>query len=161
MDVSDDCVVTIAYELTDGEGVDIEAVAEEDGLSYLHGHGNIVPGLEDALHGLSVGEGFETTVEPDRGYGEHADELVSWVDRDAFPGDTEPEPGMAFQASRSDAEGGEAQQILFVTEVTDEQVKVDANHPLAGKTLNFEGSVIDVREATDEEIEAGRPAEAE
>ena len=156
MEISDDCVVTIAYKLTDGSGSEIEQVGEEEGLAYLHGYGNIVPGLEEELHGLSAGEGFEVTIPPEKAYGEHADELVSWVDRDSFPGDTEPQPGMAFKASRA---GGEGQEILFVTEVNEEQVKVDANHPLAGKTLTFEGSVVEIREATEEEQEAGRPLE--
>lgn len=160
MEISDDCVVTIRYSLSDGDGNVLEQVGE-DGLAYLHGHENIVPGLESELEGKEESDEFEVTLEPEEAYGEHMDELVSRVDRETFPEDEELEPGMVFQAVKSDIGGGdgEASQFLVIQKIVGDEVVVDANHPLAGKTLSFEGAVLGVREATDEESEAGRPLE--
>ena len=158
MEVADDHVVTISYTLTDTEsGNVLEQVGEDEGLPYLHGHDNIVPGLENELADKEPGDDFDVTVEPDEAYGERMEELVNEMDRDEFPEDQELEPGMVFQAVRSDVQGEEASQFLVIKKIVGDTVEVDANHPLAGKTLTFEGSVVDVREATDEELSQGHP----
>lgn len=156
MEASDDHVVSIRYTLRDADGNVLEEVGDE-GLEYLHGHENIVPGLEETLANKTEGDDFETTVPPEEGYGEHMDELVSRVGRDTFPEDQELEPGMVFQAVRDDVGGEDASQFLVVRKIIGEEVEVDANHPLAGKTLSFDGRVLGVREARDEELDAGRP----
>jgi FKBP-type peptidyl-prolyl cis-trans isomerase SlyD len=144
--------------LTDTDTGDVlEEVGEDEGLPYLHGHDNIVPGLENELEGKTPGDDFEVTVEPEEAYGERMEELVSKMDRDAFPEDQDLEPGMVFQAVKSDVEGDEASQLLMIKKIVGDEVEVDANHPLAGKTLQFDGSVVDVREATDQELEQGHP----
>ncbi len=120
-------------------------------LAYLHGHGNIVPGLEAALEGKGSGESFEITVPPDQGYGEHNESLVVQVDRGKFQGVDEIEPGMRFQAQTQDGT-----HILTVVDVEDESVTVDANHPLAGQNLNFDVTVVEVRDATEEERQEGK-----
>jgi FKBP-type peptidyl-prolyl cis-trans isomerase SlyD len=156
MDIADNRVVSMRYTLRDTNGNVLEEVGD-DGLEYLHGHGNIVPGLEETLEGESEGDTFDVTVPPEEAYGEHLDELVSRVDRDTFPEDKELEPGMVFQAVREDFGGEDASEFLVVRKIVGEEVEVDANHPLAGKTLSFDGEVLGVREARDEELEAGRP----
>lgn len=158
MEAEDDLVVRIQYQLFDGDGGLLEEV-DEEGLEYLHGHENIVPGLEEELEGLVEGDTFDVTVPPEEAYGEHMEELVSRVDRDTFPDDQELEPGMVFQATKDDAEGEEASQFLVVRKIVGKEVEVDANHPLAGKTLQFDGEILNVREASDDELDAGRPLE--
>lgn len=158
MDVADDRIVKISYSLEDVEtGDQLEQVGEDEGLEYLHGHENIVPGLEEELAGKEPGDAFEAEIPPEKGYGEHMEELVSKMDRDAFPDDQELEPGMVFQAVQGDSGGEQESQFLMVKKIVGDEVEVDANHPLAGKTLHFDGSVVDVREATDQELEQGHP----
>ncbi len=158
MEVADDCVVIISYVLKDADsGEVLEEVDDQEGLAYLHGHDNIVPGLEEALDSKEPGDDFEATIPPEKGYGERADELVSKMDRDAFPEDQDLEPGMVFQAVRSDTGGEKASQFLMVTKIAGDEVEVDANHPLAGKTLDFDGSIVDVRDAEEEELDQGHP----
>lgn len=159
MKIDDDRVATISYQLQNEEGEVLEQVDEEEGLTYLHGHENIVPGLEEELLGKEPGDDYEVTVPPDDGYGEHVEELVSKVPRDTFPEDVELEPGMVFQAVKDDVGGDEAEasEFLVVRKIVGDEIEVDANHPLAGETLQFEGEVMEVREASDDEIEMGRP----
>jgi len=158
MEVADDHVVTISYTLTDTESGDLlEQVGEDEGLPYLHGHDNIVPGLEEELVEKSPGDDFEVTIDPEDAYGERMEELVSRMDRDAFPEEQDLEPGMVFQAVRGDGGDEEASQFLMIKKIVGDEVEVDANHPLAGKTLTFEGAVVDVREAEDEELDQGHP----
>lgn len=158
MEVADDRVVTISYTLTDADTGDVlEEVDESEGLPYLHGHDNIVPGLEEELADNEPGDEFDVTIDPEQAYGERMEELVSKMDRDEFPEEQELEPGMIFQAVKADGEGDEASQFLMIRKIVGDEVEVDANHPLAGKTLTFEGSVVDVREAEDEELEQGHP----
>ena len=103
MEIADDCAVTILYTLTDADsGEVLEKVDEEPGLTYLHGHANIIPGLEKELEGKEVGDEFDVTVAPEEGYGERVEELVSEVERDAFPEDQELEPGMVFEAVKGE-----------------------------------------------------------
>ncbi|MFP4113802.1 MAG: FKBP-type peptidyl-prolyl cis-trans isomerase [Spirochaetota bacterium] len=150
MEVAHDRVVTIAYTLKDPNGNVIDSSENHGDLAYLHGHSNIVEGLEDALEGKDVGDTVETTVQPEKGYGERHDQLVFTVPRSSMP-DGDLEVGMQFAAQ--DKEGN--QQVVTLVDVDDEEVKLDANHPLAGQTLHFDVTVNDVREASGEELEHG------
>jgi FKBP-type peptidyl-prolyl cis-trans isomerase SlyD len=151
MVVANDTVVTIAYTLKDADGSIIDASGDGDALSYLHGHQNIVPGLESALSGKAVGDEVNAEVAPEEGYGERREDLVFSVPRDRMPADTELEPGMQFRA-----QGEEGQEmVVTLVEVGENEVQMDGNHPLAGQTLFFDVAVQDIREATAEEISHG------
>lgn len=150
MQATQDSVVSIHYVLRDTEGEIIDQSAEGQPLAYLHGHGNIVPGLEEAIEGASPGDEVKTTVEPDKAYGHHREDLIQKVSRDAFQGVDELAPGMSFRA-----ESNAGPMIVTVTQVEGDEVTVDGNHALAGQTLDFTVSVADVREASAGEIEHG------
>lgn len=151
MKVEKNKVVSINYTLTDDSGEVLDSSEGGEPLAYLHGQGNLIPGLETELEGKSEGDTFRTAIDPADGYGEYNDALIAEVPRDRFTGVDEINVGMEFQAQTSD--GGS--QIVRVTEVSDEAVKVDANHPLAGQTLHFDVTVAGVRDATEEELEHG------
>jgi FKBP-type peptidyl-prolyl cis-trans isomerase SlyD len=144
-------VVSIHYKVVDiasGETIDSSEGAEP--MTYLHGAQNIIPGLEKALDGKQVGDEFEVTVEAADAYGEYSEERIQKVPSEAFTGVENVEPGMAFTAQ---TEQGPVN--LIVTEVEENIVTVDANHPLAGKALAFSVKVETIREASQEEIEHG------
>ncbi|GEM90702.1 MULTISPECIES: peptidylprolyl isomerase [Oceanithermus] len=146
MNASKDKVVTIAYTLTvEGETVD------QGELAYIHGHQQIIPGLEKEIEGRAAGESFEVTVAPEEAYGERNEEGVQVVPRSAFPDDAKVEVGEQFYAQ--DDQGNPLP--LTVTKVEGEDVTVDFNHPLAGKTLNFAVEIKEVRDATPEELAHG------
>lgn len=149
MQISENTVVQIHYTLKNQSGEVLDSSQDAEPLTYLHGAGNIIPGLETALSGREQGEKVNVTVEPDEAYGAHREELVQQVGRDMFPVD-ELEPGMRFKA-----ETAEGPQILTVTKVEESDVTVDANHPLAGETLHFDVEVVEIREASSEEVEHG------
>ena len=151
MQIADEMAVLIHYKVANHEGELIDSSEGEEPLAYIHGAGSIVPGLEQALEGKSVGDKIEVTVSPEDGYGSHEPGKVQTVPRAAFETDTAIEPGMQFQAESE--EGDEV--IVTVTSVTDDEVTVDANHPLAGQTLRFEVEVVEVRPCTKEELEHG------
>ncbi len=150
MEISQGRVATIHYTLSDDDGQVLDRSSPQAPLSYLHGAGNIVPGLEHALDGKRVGDAIQADVAPEQGYGPHHPQLVQQLPRSAFPADTAIEPGAQFQAS---TEQGPVR--VTVTEVSPEHVTVDGNHPLAGRTLHFAAEVADVREATAEELNLG------
>ncbi len=150
MEVADQLVVRIHYTLTDDTGDVLDSSSEGEPLTYLHGSGNIIPGLERELSGKRAGDTLKVRVEPADGYGEHREELVQAVPKSAFEGIEQIEPGMRFEAS-----GPEGSQVVMVTEVSDDTVTVDANHALAGEVLVFDVEIVDVRAAEPEEIEHG------
>lgn len=151
MQVADKCVVSIHYTLTDDEGTELDSSSGQEAFAYLHGSQSIIPGLERALTGRGAGDELQVTIEPGEAYGEINPELIQRVPRDAFAGVTDLQPGMQFQAGQPD---GQPLNIT-VKEVGDEEVTIDANHPLAGRVLHFDVRVEAVREASDEEIEHG------
>jgi FKBP-type peptidyl-prolyl cis-trans isomerase SlyD len=155
MEISTGRVATIHYTLTDDDGQVIDKSRPEAPLSYLHGAGNIVPGLEQALAGKQVGDSLKADVAPEQGYGPRHDGLVQQVPRAAFPADATVERGSRFEAR---TERGPL--VVTVTEIGEEHVTVDGNHPLAGKTLHFAVEVAEVREATDDERQQGHVATA-
>ena len=142
-------VVAFHYTLTDDSGTALESTYGGEPKVYLHGAGNIVNGLERALLGKQPGDNFTAIIEPQDGYGERVPELVQTAPRALFEGQ-EIYVGMRFNA------GAGADAISFiVTAVNDQEVVVDGNHPLAGKTLSYDISVESVREATGEELAHG------
>lgn len=151
MRIAKDTVVSLRYELSDAHGTLLEKT--EDPISYLHGgYDGIFPAVEEMLHGKDVGAKCEVTMEPDEAFGEYEHELVRVEPRNLFP--QEMAIGMQFEGG---AEGADDDDYLLYTvvDVTDTEVTVDGNHPLAGKTLNFVGVVTGVRAATAEEVEHG------
>ena len=145
MQIAERTVVTIHYTLTDSKGTVLDSSEGPDSgepLSYVHGSGMIVPGLEEALLGKSEGDQVKVTVAPEGGYGPREDKLVEKLSRDEFP-EGDIEVGMHFRAH-----GPHGAKVLTVTAVDAETVTVDGNHPLAGVTLNFDVKVVGVREAT-------------
>ncbi|GAB4588931.1 FKBP-type peptidyl-prolyl cis-trans isomerase [Nocardia sp. IFM 10818] len=151
--IGTDKVVSIDYTLTDDAGEVLDTSAGEAPLLYLHGADNIVPGLERALDGKTTGDEVSVVVEPEDGYGDYVAELVSVVNRDMFEAIDELEVGMEFEAETPDGEG----QIVTVVEVDGDDVTIDGNHPLAGERLHFRVTVVDVRDATSDELAHGHP----
>jgi FKBP-type peptidyl-prolyl cis-trans isomerase SlyD len=149
--VGNGSVVSLDYELHLGDGRVVDASTPDTPLAYIHGEGQIVPGLERALEGLSPGDARQVVVEPQEGYGEHDARGIQEVPRDAFPAGFELQVGMELAAQSEDGE-----TVPFVVrEVKPESVIIDMNHPLAGKTLHFAVKVREVRAATAEELEHG------
>ena len=151
MSIKDNSAVSFHYSLTDDEGQQLDSSAGKEPLAYLHGAGNIIPGLENALTGKAVGDSMSVAVSAAEGYGEVQQELIQDVPRTSFQGVEQIEVGMQFEAQTG--QGGTVP--VTVTAVTDETVTVDGNHPLAGKNLNFDVSIEAVRDATAEELEHG------
>ena len=150
MKITENSVVSFHYTLTDKDGKVIDSSAGNEPLTYLHGQGQIVPGLENTLAGKVVGDKLDVNVSAEEGYGEHQDFMVQQVPRDAFQGVDDIEVGMQFQAQTP--QGG---MTVTVTAVDETTVTVDGNHPLAGQDLFFAVEVVTVREATEEEISHG------
>ncbi|GAB1103946.1 peptidylprolyl isomerase [Shewanella algae] len=150
MQITQHSAVTIHYRLTDAKGQLIESSFEADPMVYLHGMENLIPGLEKALEGKSKGDTLEVTIEAEEAYGPYHDGLRQEVPLEAFGDIQDIVPGMRFIA---ETEMG--QRPVQVTEVLDNSVIVDGNHPLAGQSLTFNVEVMDVREATAEEVAHG------
>ena len=150
MQIARDSVAAFHYTLTDDQNQVIDSSAGRDPLTYLHGGGQIVPGLEKQLEGRSAGDKFTADVVPEEGYGVHHPELMQEVPRSAFQGVEDIQPGMQFQGR-----GPQGEINVTVTRVEDDKVFIDGNHPLAGKTLHFAIEVTDVRAASEEELAHG------
>lgn len=146
-------VVSIAYRLT-SEGVEIEITDSDDPLEYLHGAGNIVPGLEAALEGKKAGDKFTVTLQPIDAYGEYDEEDVEVVAREDVPDSLEV--GMEVLLEDEDGELMEA----TVSAINDDSVVLDFNDPLAGKVVTYEVEVLELRQADEEELEQGYPHSA-
>lgn len=150
MQIAQDSVVSLIYTLRDAAGTVLDQSTAGEPLAYLHGHGNLIPGLERALDGKQAGDKLNVTVEPADAYGHVEAGLVQDVPRRAFQGVAKVEAGMRFYAQ---TEHGPRQ--VTVVRVAGDMVTVDGNHPLAGQTLNFEVEVADVRAPSPEELEHG------
>ena len=146
MQIGNETVVTIHYTLTDAKGVVLDSSAGEEPLSFVHGAGTMIPGLEKALLGKSPGESMKISVAPADGYGLRDEDLVQKVPRKNFPVE-DVEVGMHFQTRSPNGP-----RIITVLATDDENITVDANHPLAGATLNFDVQVLEVRAATPEDL---------
>lgn len=151
MQIGNGHVVAVEYTLRDDDGDVIDSSEGDEPLVYLHGVGQIVPGLEKALEGHAVGDTVKVSIPPEDGYGTWDPEQVVRVPRDRLPADAEPEEGMELTGT-----GPHGEEILLrVVEVEGDVVTLDANHPLAGRTLNFDVTVKSVRAATQEELSHG------
>ncbi len=146
MQISKHKVASIHYTLTDNDGKVLDSSAGREPLVYIQGIGNLIPGMEEGLEGKSKGDKFNIKVSPEKGYGVKDEALQQSVPRSAF-GDQDVRVGMQFQTNQ----GG----IVTVTKVGLSEVTVDANHPLAGVELNFDVEVMDIRVATQEELDHG------
>jgi len=150
--VAADTVVTIDYTLTLDDGEVYDSSAETGPLEYLHGHEQLIPGLEAALEGMQVGESKQVVVTPDLGYGEFDPEAVELVPYDAIPAEIDLELGMTVELYDEESD----QEIeATVAEIGDDGVVLDMNHPLAGETLHFSVKVVGVRAASAEELAHG------
>jgi FKBP-type peptidyl-prolyl cis-trans isomerase SlyD len=148
-EIQNDQVVSFHYTLTNSTGEVIDK-SEGQPLVYLHGAGNIIPGLENALAGKKVGDKLVVNVPAAEGYGEYNVELVQEVPRNMFQGVDQIQAGMQFQAQTD-----EGIQVVTVKDVTDAVVIVDGNHPLAGQDLNFDVEIVEIRDASQEELDHG------
>ncbi|MFY0992521.1 FKBP-type peptidyl-prolyl cis-trans isomerase [Halomonas sp. C05BenzN] len=152
MTIAPQRVVTLHYVLSDTDGnVLDDSRARQTPLEYLHGHHNIVAGLERALDGQEAGAELSVTLMPVEAYGLRNEALVREVVRTAFPVD-DLAPGMRFQTP-----GDDGPQVVTVVEVRDDTVLIDSNHPLAGHTLHYRLEVLSVRDATRAELAKGHP----
>lgn len=149
MVIEDNRVVLMEYTLTDTEGMLLDK-SDEEPLAYLHGRGQIIPGLESQLHGKKVGDEMTVTVAPEDAYGLFDEKLLTKVDLEHLTGIPNLAVGMQVQG-----ESEEGNAIFTVKEIGEKDATLDANHPLAGKTLNFAVKVVEVREATEEELSHG------
>ncbi len=152
MQIAKNTIVTITYQLSNQTGEVLENTDDgKEGVSYLHGgYDGIFPTAEEALEGKSVGDKIDVTMEPEYAFGEYEADLVRVEPRHLFP--AEIEVGMQFEGA---AEGTDEFMLYTVTELTEDTVVVDGNHPLAGQTLEFRCTVLEVRAATADEIAHG------
>jgi FKBP-type peptidyl-prolyl cis-trans isomerase SlyD len=150
MKITRDKVVSLHYTLRNDSGDTIDSSTGGEPLAYLHGTGSILPGLENALEGREPGEKISVRLPAKEGYGERNDALVQVVPRKALATIGKIKVGTRFQAN---VQGGA--RVMTITAVEQEEITIDANHPLAGVDLNFEVEVVDVRDATAEELAHG------
>jgi FKBP-type peptidyl-prolyl cis-trans isomerase SlyD len=151
MQVGENRVVTIDYTLKDEKGEVLDSSERSGELSYIHGVGQLIPGLEEALEGHDEGEQVETTLNPQQAYGEYDDQLQFNVPKERMPEDSSLEVGQQFEAQTSQGQ----RQVVTLTSVGSQEVTLDANHPLAGQELTFDVTVKSVRDATQEELDHG------
>ncbi|HXJ32704.1 MAG TPA: peptidylprolyl isomerase [Candidatus Eisenbacteria bacterium] len=149
MQVARHTVVSIDYTLTNDEGEVIDTSKGAEPLSYIHGTGQIVPGLEAAMTGRGVGDSFRIRIEASEGYGERDPDLVQAAKPSQFGGET-PEVGMQVRA-----DGPDGAQIFTIVGVEGDRVTLDGNHPLAGMPLTFDVAIVGVRAATAQEVQHG------
>ncbi|MEO9533790.1 MAG: peptidylprolyl isomerase [Crocinitomicaceae bacterium] len=150
MQIAQNTVVSLNYTLKNGEGELLDTSEGRSPLVYLHGVGQLIPGLENELNGKAAGEEMQVVIKPEDGYGSRRDDLLKTVAKDGFQGDEEMKVGMQVQL---DTEHGPA--IAVITSIEGNDVVLDLNHPLADMTLHFDVKVEEVREATEEEISHG------
>lgn len=151
MNIEKDKVVTFHYRLSDDKGTEIENSQSQEPLSILYGHGNIIPGLEQAMHGRSAGDTFDVVVPPEQAYGEYRADFTQRVPKKYFRDAEQLKPGDSTVLTTKDGR----RQIVQVLKVGSSVVDVDLNHPMAGKTLHFGIEITDVRDAAEEEIAHG------
>lgn len=147
-------VYTLNYWLKNAEGEVVDTSEGGTPMVFIDGSKLIIPGLQKAVEGRNVGDRLDVTIPPELAYGAHNPALVNEVPSAMFEGIEKVEPGMKFQTNT-----GEQTQVVKVVSVQGDTVMVDANHPLAGLTLNFEIEIINIRDASDEEVTSGEVSE--
>lgn len=150
MTITANKVVSFHYQVKDNSGNVVDSSDGREPLTYLHGHHNIIPGLENAMLDKVVGDKFQAVIPPAEAYGDTNPSLINDVPAAMFQGVDKVEPGMGFTANTE-----QGPMEVMVVEVNGDMVKVDANHPLAGHTLTFDVEVLEVRDASDEELAHG------
>ncbi len=150
MKVAKDRVVSLAYQVRTEDGVLVDESPASAPLDYLHGHGSLISGLENALENHEAGDKFDVNIGANDAYGQYDDNLVQRVPKDVFTGVDELQPGMRFLA-----ETDQGPVPVEITAVEDDHVVVDGNHMLAGQNLSFSVEIMAVREATEEELAHG------
>ena len=150
MKVAEKKVVHMHYTLKDENGATLDSSSGREPLAYIQGVGNIISGLEKEMEGKKVGDKIHAVIAPEQAYGVRQDNLVQSVPKAGFQGDEELVAGMQVQVGTSDGDA-----IATVTKVEGEEVTLDMNHPLAGVTLHFDVEVMEIREATEEELSHG------
>ncbi len=150
MNIEKNSVVMLRYCLRDDAGDIIDDAMKGEPIALLHGHGNIMPGLENALSGRAAGDEFDVIVEPVDGYGLRKDDQIQRLSKKYFPDAKRLKPGMATVVQTK-----EGQRQVTVHKVGGKVIDVDLNHPLAGKRLHFRLNIVDVREATESELAHG------
>ncbi|HHM24450.1 MAG TPA: peptidylprolyl isomerase [Bacteroidetes bacterium] len=151
MKVEKDKVVSLHYTLTLDSGEVVDSSREREPFTFLVGHGQIIPGLEEALMGMKVGDKKTVKIAPKDAYGERNEELVKSVDRSLIPENIELYEGLILTGQ---SETGEEIEVT-VASFNDKEVVLDMNHPLAGQNLTFEVEIVDIRDATPEELAHG------
>lgn len=146
MNITKNKVASIHYTLRDSSGNVLDSSQGSDPLYYLHGANNLIPGMEEGLEGSVKGDHLQLDVTPEKGYGKRDPQLVESVPRQVFGGQ-QLEVGMQFETNEG--------QVVTITEVGPDTVTVDANHPLADQNLYFDVEVLDVRDATADELAHG------
>ncbi len=151
-------VVTVEYILKDEKGNILDSSEKSGKLVYLHGFQNIVQGLEEVLEGKEIGDSFNVSIPPEKGYGFRDENMIFTVPAENFKDEenSDIEVGMEFET-----EINEIPYILTIIEIKGDKVKVDANHPLAGKPLYFEGKIINIRDSYSDELVQGYPLKEE
>lgn len=150
MKIANNAVVSIEYTLTNDEGDVVDTSQGRDPLGYIHGIGNLVPGLERELEGKAVGDAFQVSIPPEEAYGIQDADLIQVVPKSVFEWIESLEVGIQIHMKSENSS-----QIVTVIAIAADTVTIDGNHPMAGETLNFDVSVVDIREATKEELEHG------
>lgn len=146
MEVAKDKAVTVHYTLKDENGQVMESSKERTPLTYIHGAG-MIKGFEKALEGKSPKDAFTFTVKPEEAYGERREELLFEVKKEQLQGVPNMEVGMPLRVRT--AEGA---MVASIAQIEEDKVLLDANHPLAGRSLTFDVEVVEVREATPAEL---------
>jgi FKBP-type peptidyl-prolyl cis-trans isomerase SlyD len=150
MQIEKNKVATIEYTLKNNDGEVLDTSEGNEPMVYIHGIGNLIPGLEEVLEGKGQGDETQVSIPPEKAYGVPNPELVQVVERNVFQGVDDLQVGMQFQAQSDDGT-----QVIWITDLEGDNVTIDGNHPLAGETLNFDVKVVDVRDASAEELEHG------
>jgi FKBP-type peptidyl-prolyl cis-trans isomerase SlyD len=154
MEITTNAVVSIHYTLTDKTGEVLDTSEGREPLAYLHGRGNLIPGLEKELEGKEKGAKFNVTIDPEEAYGIRDEGLIQQVSRDAFKDIQDLQEGMHFQSKTE-----KGTDVFTVTKIEDDKITIDGNHALAGIALTFDIEVTDVREASGEELSHGHTHE--
>ncbi len=150
MKISKNAVVSIDYILTDGKGEVLDRSSKGKPLQFIHGSGHLIPGLEKALEGKGEGESFKASIPHPEAYGIRDESLMQKLPKEDFADIPDLSEGLELEA-----EGEDGVRIITVVGITDENVIVDGNHPLAGVDLNFDVTIVAIREATKDELGHG------
>lgn len=155
MQIKPNCVVSITYDLyvndTNEEKAFVESATQQTPLVFLYGVGSMIPKFEENLLELSVGDSYSFSIEPEHGYGIYDENAQVGLSIAMFDKNTLPNVGDVLPLK--DNQGNEFRGT--VVELTEQEVIVDLNHPMAGKTLHFNGEILEIREATPEELAHG------